>query len=126
MRALIADDDRVVSLLMTSILQKDGWQVTPAFDAMQALMFSMRNPPPDLIVLDINMPGGTGADTLKKLKLSAKTAMVPVLVVSGSTEPDIRDRVQALGAAEFLAKPVEADLFMAAVKRVTADPGKAT
>jgi len=83
MKLLIADDDRALSLLLSTRLRAKGWTVDVAHDAMQALMFAMRSSP-DAIMLDIAMPGGTGIDALKKLKMSAKTTQIPVVVLSGS------------------------------------------
>ena len=118
MKVLVADDDRVVSQLVCAILAKDGHTCIPAFDAMQTVMFAMRAPTPGLIVLDINMPGGTGVEALRKLKMSVKTTNIPVIVVSGSPEPGMPDQVRALGADEFLAKPIDPDALLAAVRRV--------
>lgn len=108
MRILVADDDAVVIHLIRSGLREKGWQVEVAADAMQAVMFALRSPP-DLIVLDINMPGGTGITALKRLKASVKTQFVPVLVLSGTTDESVPSTVQDLGADGFLSKPVDLD-----------------
>lgn len=118
MRILVADDDRVLSLMLCGVLRQAGHQPMPAFDAMQAVMFAMRTPAPDLILLDIGMPGGTGVEALKKLQVSSKTAHIPVIVVSGSTDPTMPDQVTALGAARFLAKPVDPELLLSTVLEV--------
>ena len=67
---LVVDDDRVLSHLVASLLRGKGHKVLNAFDAVQGLMLAMRSPLPDAIVLDINMPGGSGEETLRKLKMS--------------------------------------------------------
>lgn len=105
---LIADDDRVLTHLLATRLRRLGWRVDIAHDAMQALMFAMRTAP-DVILLDINMPGGTGMEALRKLKVSVKTAQIPVAILSGSI--DVRDEpaVLELGAAAFLRKPPDVD-----------------
>lgn len=108
MKILIADDDRVLTHLLSSRLRAKGAETIIAHDAMQALMSAMRSPP-DVIVLDIQMPGGTGIEALRKLKRSARTETIPVVVLSGSVAPDASEAVKALGAAEFLLKPVDPD-----------------
>lgn len=108
MKLLIADDDQTLVLLLTTGLRAKGWTVEVARDAMQTIMFAMRTQP-DAILLDIQMPGGTGMEALKKLKASTKTARIPVLVLSGSTEPAVEQNVLALGAVKFLQKPVDVD-----------------
>jgi len=110
MKLLIADDDRALSLLLSTRLRAKGWTVDVAHDAMQALMFAMRSSP-DAIMLDIAMPGGTGIDALTKLKRSAKTSQIPVVVLSGSIEPKDEPNVLALGAAAFMRKPPDVDLL---------------
>lgn len=79
---LVVDDDRVISHLVTSLLREKGHKVLTAFDAVQGLMQAKRTPPVDAIVLDINMPGGSGEDTLKKIKMSTRTSNIPVIILS--------------------------------------------
>jgi DNA-binding response OmpR family regulator len=104
MKLLIAEDDRALALLLSTRLREKGWTVELAHDAMQALMFAIRTSP-DAIMLDIAMPGGTGIDALMKLKRSAKTMQIPVVVLSGSIEPKDEPNVLAAGAAAFMRKP---------------------
>jgi CheY-like chemotaxis protein len=108
MKLLIADDDRVLALLLSTRLRAKGWKVDVAHDAMQALMFAMRTAP-DAIVLDIAMPGGTGFDALAKLKMSSRTGQIPVVVLSGSIEPKDEAKVLAMGAAVFVRKAPDID-----------------
>ena|ERR671933_1387871 len=108
MKVLIADDDKVLSLLLSSQLRAKGWTVDVAHDAMQATMLAMRTAP-DVIVLDVHMPGGTGVQALKRLKASVKTSQIPVLVLSGSIDPAEAPGLMALGASEFVAKPADFD-----------------
>jgi putative two-component system response regulator len=117
-RILVADDDRVLSQLVSTIVREAGHVPIAAFDAMQALMFAMRPPVPALIILDINMPGGTGLEALRKLKLSARTAPIPVVVLSGSSEADMPQQVKVLGAAEFVAKPIDPEALTRVIQRV--------
>jgi len=113
-KILIADDSRVHIHLLTGWLQECGFEVIEALDAVQAWMKGLRTQP-NLIVLDINMPGGSGIDVLKRLKTSEKTKHIPVLVVSGSAGSDIRDLVKRLGAADLLEKPLDREQFCNAV-----------
>lgn len=106
MRILLADDDPVVAQVVRAGLRTLGWEVEVAADVMQAIMFATRSPP-DAVVLDINMPGGTGLTALERLRASMKTRYVPVLVVSATQDPAVPGQAEALGAAGFLAKPVD-------------------
>lgn len=117
MRILVADDDRVIAQLICAVLQKAGHQPVPAHDAMQAFMFAMRSPAPQLVVLDVNMPGGTGVEALRKLKQSARTCGIPVIVVSGVEDPTMPQRMRELGALDVLPKPVDPAALLEAVDR---------
>jgi len=113
-KVLIADDDRVLTRLLAAGLQARGWQVEVAHDGMQALMLAMRGAP-DVIVLDIGMPAGTGYGVLTKLRQSVRTDRIPVVVVSGSIEPEEEANVLAQGAVAFLRKPADAAAVHAAL-----------
>jgi CheY-like chemotaxis protein len=121
-KALVADDDRVVSHLVCGLLRAKGWEVMAAFDAMQVLMFAGRDPRPDVIILDINMPAGTGVQALAKLKASSKTASVPVVVLSGTPDEQLLQRMREQGADEVLRKPVDPAALFAALGRVVPTP----
>jgi DNA-binding response OmpR family regulator len=108
MKVLLADDDRVLTHLLSARLRAMGWTVTVALDAMQAVMFAMRTEP-DIIVLDINMPGGTGMSALQKLKASGRTSQIPIVVLSGSIDAKDEPQVRELGAEIFLRKPTAPD-----------------
>lgn len=116
MRVLVADDDRQMSQLLCAMLQHAGHQAVPTYDGASTMMAAMRTPPPDLIVLDLSMPAGTGQVTLAKLKQSSRTALIPVVVVSASKDPAVREQVRGLGAVAFLEKPVTADALIDAVE----------
>jgi CheY-like chemotaxis protein len=114
---LVVDDDRVVSHLVTSLLREKGHKTLAAFDAIQGLMAAKRSPPVDAIVLDVNMPGGSGEETLKKLKMGALTSSIPVIILSGSIDNIGQERIRLLGAEAVLSKPlVPEELFEALTK----------
>jgi DNA-binding response OmpR family regulator len=114
MNILVADDDQMLSKMVCTILKEGGHTCVPAFDAMQAVMFAMKRPP-DLVLLDINMPAGSGIGVLQKLKANSKTSNVPVIVLSGSTDPAITKQALTLGAAKFLSKPIDPAVLLQAV-----------
>jgi putative two-component system response regulator len=109
--------------MLCGVLRQGGHKPVAAFDAMQALMFAMRTPVPELVLLDINMPAGTGIQTLTKLKNSSKTAHIPVIVISGSTDPKAPEQVSQLGAVRYLTKPVDPALLLQTVNEVMAEAG---
>jgi DNA-binding response OmpR family regulator len=117
LNVLIADDDKVLTQVIYAALKKAGCRVTVALDAMQAVMFAVREPP-DVIVLDIGMPGGSGLNALTKLKASSKTRLIPVLVMSGLRDVTLPQQVHDLGAAEFVAKPIDLEALYPRLRRL--------
>jgi CheY-like chemotaxis protein len=104
-RILIADDSRFQVSLVRRALESTGFEVVVAEDAMQAGMFALRTVP-DAIILDLSMPGGSGVEVLKRLKRSAKTKNIPVIIVTASEDADLREVAKQVGAADFFHKPV--------------------
>jgi CheY-like chemotaxis protein len=109
-KVLIADDSRLYVHLISGWLQDRGFEVIVASDAIQTLVMVTRCQP-DAVILDISMPGGSGIDILKKLKLSTKTKHIPVLVVTGNAGNEMRNLVKRLGAADLLEKPPDCTQF---------------
>ena len=121
MKILVADDDPLMVQLLRTGLRARGWEVLVAADVMQVAMFALKSAP-DAILLDINMPGGTGVTALKRLKQSVKTSQIPVVVLSGTTDPEIPDTVRSLGAEAFLPKPVDLDEVVGLLSKLLGIP----
>jgi CheY-like chemotaxis protein len=119
LKILIADDDKVIAQLVSAVVREAGHVPIHAYDAMQTVMFAVKTPTPDVIILDINMPGGTGLEALRKLKASAKTQHIPVIVLSGSIDQSLPRKVKELGAAEFFTKPIDPEALRAAIAAVS-------
>ena len=107
-KVLVADDSRFQVQLLKTALEQKGFAVEVAMDAVQAGVRAIRNAP-DAIVLDINMPGGSGIEVLKRLRRSTKTQRIPVVIVSGNEDFDLRQVALELGVKIFLPKPVDTD-----------------
>ena len=116
MKVLIADDDKIIDAAFSAVFRKRGWQTVVAFDAMQALMFAKQSPMPDVVILDIGMPGGCGLMTLERMKSATITAAIPVVVVSGSEDPELPAKVKGMGAVGFVKKPVDPEALAQAIE----------
>jgi CheY-like chemotaxis protein len=114
-RILVVDDDRDVVHFLTGLLRKAGYTTLSAMDAMQALMQAQREMP-DLILTDMLMPAGGGLTFLDRLMRSGKTNQIPVLVLTGSDEPDLEARALAGGAIRVLRKPCDNAVLLAAIR----------
>jgi len=103
--------------MLTGALESRGYGVVLARDAMQAVMFAVQQQP-NAILLDVNMPAGTGLGALTRLQASARTSSIPVLVVSGSTDLTLPATVRAEGAKGFFKKPVDLDALCARLEEL--------
>jgi len=120
MHVLIADDDPTLRLLLEAAFRKDGWQVSQASDAVQAVMMAGRAPQPDLILLDLNMPAGSGMKALERIRLSTRTKGIPVVVVSGAlAEYGMRERAEELKVWALVEKPVDPDALVEQARDAT-------
>lgn len=102
-RILIADDDRALCRLLADYLQREGFVVDVAHDG-EAALAQLRNPAqrPDLLILDVMMPGRDGLDTLRELRMQHR---LPVIMLSARGEPVDRVIGLELGADDYLSKP---------------------
>jgi len=116
-RVLIADDARVQRMTLASFLMPKKCEVVLAVDAMQTFMMALRSNP-NLILLDINMPGGSGIEVLKRLRVSNRTQQIPVIVISSEQNPATESMARELGAVDFLHKPVDEKILANAVDHV--------
>ena len=102
-RMLVIDDDPAVCELMTRLCGKEGYEVVTAATGEEGLRLA-REKQPNLITLDVVMPGMDGWAVLKTLKADPQLSAIPVVMI---TIADDRQRGMALGAADYLVKPVD-------------------
>ena len=112
---LVVDDDPGSRHLLACLLGDAGYQVSGAANGEQALL-SVSQHAPDLIVLDVRMPGMSGFDVSRALQRNATTATIPVIFLSAASDPD--DRIQGFdaGGVDFIAKPFVDDEVLMRVK----------
>jgi CheY-like chemotaxis protein len=112
-RVLLVEDDDVVRLVTTLLLQGNGYAVRTARDGLEALDLLQDPPLPDLVVLDLWMPRMNGWQFRERLRRDPRLAAIPVLVVSAVA--DNAAQAGSLSAVGFLQKPVPPDELLAAV-----------
>ncbi|MCG8639323.1 MAG: fused response regulator/phosphatase [Desulfobacterales bacterium] len=102
---VLAVDDNLLNLkLIEKSLTKEGYQIYSAQNGPDARAIA-NDKLPDLILLDIEMPGETGFDVIEKLKLNAETNSIPVIFLTGVSEVDAKLRGFELGAVDYITKP---------------------
>jgi len=112
---LIVDDSPETLRLLGDLLAAEGYQVRPADSGALALAYAATTTP-DLVLLDVRMPGMDGFEVCRRLKNTPATRNVPVLFLSGASETDDRSKGFELGAVDFIPKPFEQHELLARVR----------
>jgi len=113
---LIVEDHPTMREAMRLVLEHEGFVIREAADGASALEM-VREQQPDLMFLDLNIPGASGADVLQELKADPVTAAIRVIIVTATGEEG-RDFVLALGADEYFTKPFSPTALLRTVERV--------
>jgi two-component system cell cycle response regulator DivK len=116
---LIAEGDGLNRRLFTDMLESRGYRVLCAEDGLHALSLA-RAQAPDLIVLDIRLPGASGLDVARWLKEEAPLGAIPIILVSAYARLEDMDRVWECGCDAYLAKPISVSSFVATAESLLA------
>jgi DNA-binding response OmpR family regulator len=111
---LLVDDDEDLLVALAAPLRRQGFDVAVATDAVTAISTAVKQPP-DVVVMDIGLPGGDGVTVMQRLHSLPQLAGVPVIMVSGRDPEKSRDGALAAGAIAYFAKPVSPEALSAAV-----------
>lgn len=126
-RVLIVDDVHENLHALTDVL-RDDYVISAALNGEKALELARRRPQPDAVLLDVKMPGMDGYEVLAALKADPATAAIPVIFVTALVDIDDEGRGLAMGACDYVAKPINPDLLKLRLRnqldlrRLRADP----
>lgn len=115
--ALVVDDDYLLLRLVELNLAKVGVKVCTAQTGREALRLAATKKP-DVILLDIMMPGMDGYEVLRQLKASGETKDIPIIMLTAKTGAEDRERCQEMGAAAYVTKPFKLEELRETVKRL--------
>jgi DNA-binding response OmpR family regulator len=120
---MVVDDDNDILELARLVLEGGGYRVIGAPSGAEAMRV-LAGDRPDLILLDINMPGMDGWQVLRLLKVDDRTSAIPVALFSIKSQ--VRDRVQGLqgGACDYIAKPFSCDELLGRVRHILDSVGR--
>jgi len=119
-RILIVEDHPTMREAMRLVLEGEGFEISEAAEGRAALEM-VRSDPPDLVFLDLNMPGSNGSDVLTQIKSDPATAGVHVIVVT-ATGAEGGERALAMGADGYFTKPFSPIALLRTVERVLGPP----
>ncbi|OHA66715.1 MAG: hypothetical protein A3C82_00635 [Candidatus Wildermuthbacteria bacterium RIFCSPHIGHO2_02_FULL_47_12] len=102
-KILIVEDDKFLRELITQKVAKEGYQAVEAINGEEGIAMA-KEEKPDLILLDLILPGIDGFEVLRQIKGSADTSGIPVIILSNLGQKDDVERGMKLGAADYLIK----------------------
>jgi len=108
---LIADDSLTFVMYITTILKRMRFQVMTASNGLKALAV-VREKRPDVVLLDIDMPGMSGKDVLRHLKENPDTESIPVIMLTIQGDSECMDECKSLHCDSFLSKPITPSLLI--------------
>ena len=114
-KILVIDDDADIRKLLKIQLGNEGFDTAFAWDAVTALTIA-RKEEPDLIILDLGLPGGDGYVVMERLQTLAPFSMIPIIVLSAKPIDPNAEQAKAAGAHSFIEKPFELQALLAAVR----------
>lgn len=121
-KVLIADDKATSRELIRTVLETLGYEITEAADGVEAVRFA-REVRPDLIVLDLHMPGLDGFGVLTELRDDRDFANTPIMALTASAMQGDRERALAAGFSSYVSKPIPLTALRAEVQRLLEPPG---
>ena len=114
-RILVVDDDRSIVKVLTAYLELSGYQVLPAYDGEMALQI-LRRERPDLVILDVMMPGRDGHEVTNLVRADKSLAATPIIMLTARVEDTDKIVGLELGADDYITKPFNAREVVARVK----------
>ena len=114
---LVVDDEPNARSLLRLILVRAGFEVLVAQDGYEALA-EVNNRIPDVMILDIMMPGIDGFEVCEKLRNNKETANLPIIMLSARADPESVNKGLSVGATKYLTKPVTPELLTQQVYEV--------
>jgi CheY-like chemotaxis protein len=113
---LVVEDNEANQLLAASVLEREGYRVELAANAKEAVEQLNANQP-DLILMDVQLPGEDGLGLTRRLKADPKTAMIPIVALTAHAMVGDREQALAAGCAGYIAKPINTRTFGEQVRR---------
>jgi len=113
---LLVEDDKQISMALSLRLRSMGFEVDFASDAVYAMNAAIRCQP-EVVLLDINLPGGDGFVVADRLRASADLGSTPIIFITASKNPELRERASTYGTCAFLEKPFQATQLTKALQQ---------
>lgn len=114
---LVVEDNEKNRKLARDVLKVKGYRVVEA-DSAEAALERVGEEPPDLVLMDIHLPGMTGIQALERLREKASTRNIPVIAFTASVMPQDKHQITSAGFDGFVAKPINLKEFTATIAAI--------
>lgn len=118
-RVLIVDDDENSRALMEATLCLSGYEVSTVADGQSGLR-TVAATPPDVVLLDVRMPGMNGYEVSRRLHLDPLTARIPIIMITACNDPHLNQLAFAAGAGACIGKPFRREALIALIETLHA------
>ena len=114
---MIIDDEKDWARWLADSLEERGFSADTSFDTFSGQSKAL-NGKPDLILLDIKMPGGGGMELLERLRINNNTALIPIIVISANINNEAEKIMKKYGVSDYFAKPIEVADLLARIDKI--------
>ncbi|HEY0157764.1 MAG TPA: response regulator [Thermoanaerobaculia bacterium] len=119
-KILVVEDNDMNMQLVEFLLEEGGYAIVKATSGEEALALTQNGgnePPPDLILMDIHLPGMDGLSVVRAMKADERTSAIPILALTAHAMRGDKDRFLEAGCDGYISKPIDVKTFLASIER---------
>ena len=119
-KILVVEDNDMNMQLVEFLLEEGGYAIVKATSGEEALALTQNGdgePPPDLILMDIHLPGMDGLSVVRAMKTDARTSRIPILALTAHAMRGDKDRFLEAGCDGYISKPIDVKTFLSSIER---------
>lgn len=116
-KILVVEDNDMNMQLVEFLLEEGGYDIVKATSGEEALSLTHEGAAPDLILMDIHLPGMDGLSVVRAMKADTRTARIPILALTAHAMRGDRDRFLEAGCDGYISKPIDVKTFLSAIEQ---------
>jgi CheY-like chemotaxis protein len=114
---LVVEDNDMNMQLVEYLLEEGGYRIVKAASGEEALTITLAGHPPDLILMDIHLPGMDGLSVVREMKSNGKTKTIPILALTAHAMRGDKDRFLEAGCDGYISKPIDVKTFLSSIEQ---------
>ncbi|HEX4474738.1 MAG TPA: response regulator [Polyangiaceae bacterium] len=123
MRILVVEDQDSIRRMIEALISARGYKVTAVNSGTKAIDVALTDPP-DMVLLDLMVPGYDGFEVCRRLRKNPTTRAVPILIISAMDDPDSRTKAADAGATAYYTKPFSPIALLKEIERLASESSK--